>query len=104
MKSHKPTVAAVFFLSAVINIFSHISDYKNNKRPSGVRLVFATLNIVIGVLALMSDALEKKRAKENRLHINMVTDFDEQSDDISFEDEPLDDVTVCYEDFAECNN
>lgn len=100
MKSRKTIFAAFCFIGAIANAVSHIADYKRNRRPSGIRLVFATLGIVIGTLALLSESLEKKRAEASKLHVDLPAE--DIPDDISFEDETPDDITICFDDCIEC--
>lgn len=104
MNSKKPLIAAVCFLTAILNVAAHISDYKHDRKPSGLRLVFATLGVIAGVLALMSDALEKKCAESSKLRVDLDNSSDCEAipDDISFEDETPDDVMICYDDCIEC--
>ena len=100
MKSRKPILAAVCFIGAVINVISHIADYRRDRKPSGIRLVFATLGVIAGALALMSDALEKRRAEASKLHVDLP--LEDIPDDISFEDETPDDVMISFDDCIEC--
>lgn len=104
MNSKKSLIAAVCFLTAIINVAAHVSDYKHDRRPSGLRLVFATLGVIAGALALISDALEKKRAESSRLctELDNNSDCEAIPDDISFEDETPDDVMICFDDCIEC--
>lgn len=100
MNSKKQILAALFFIGAIANVAKHVRDYKRDRKPSGIHLVFATLGVVFGTLALLSNALDKKRTEASKLHVDLPTE--DIPDDISFEDETPDEVTVCFDDCIEC--
>ena len=100
MNSRKPILAALFFIGAIANVAKHISAYKRDRKPSGIHLVFATLGVVFGTLALLSHALDKRRAESSKLHVDLPAE--DIPDDIDFEDDVQNDVTVCFDDCIEC--
>ena len=113
MKRTKPMIAALCFVTALLNIVIHISDYRNDRRPSGLRLVVATLSILSGVLTLLSDALEQNRVQlpakpKAKSHADIDLDEDEFGDDIydlNLGCDSCDDsgsCDLCFDDCIEC--
>jgi len=62
MNRPKLLFAAFLFLHAVKQICSHTKEYRQNMRPTGLRLVSATLSVISGILVLASELLDSKPA------------------------------------------
>lgn len=88
----KPMICAGCFLTSAINIRKYISGLRRKRGSSAMRLVFALIGLLIGVLTLMSYQVDRAHMRARAAGESY------DLDDLGFEDDVPDDVTVCFED------
>ncbi len=76
MKRPKLILGILCFILAGLRISQHVWEYRNDKKPTGLQLVSATLNILTGILSIMSDALEQKSSELDAEDFVLEDDFD----------------------------